>query len=1383
MAGQIDIRTFSGGMNKDADYSLLNENQYIDAQNFKLVANTDSNSLILENAEGNTIWLDLSTVTDGVTTLDDTYYLVGHAYTHPYLVLFYTTNNADRSPDAADTSAIVRIAVDKDHGQVADLIYVDGVSSTKLDFSTTYPIKAVAHYESNDNIKVYWTDGYNPVRGINIMDSNLATYTADMLELVPDFPTDTERFVRPQISALTQGDIQCGMVQYAYQYYIENGPATLFSPASALIPIPDRYSASSLHVAGGDAGENSGYGVKFTIDIPSTNLFNRIRIVALDYSAYNAVPTVRVISEQDVTISTEYDLNIVDTGELLTELLYENFLVQNNSVFAARDLEIKDNYLFAGNIREIEYDVDIDMRAYRHDSGGEAVIWDETVTADSSVTLTGVGKDYAYSAVPATHACINKYNKSNYGSTDDEEDNTYVFQADGTTWGAEGMNIKLSVDTGDVNDFSTYYQEIDDDGNTNDKGWTESNTTYQLRTRGFQRNEVYRIGVIFRDDKMRPSPVKWVCDLKMPAHYEDTNAFANTVDSSGTVRRQRIGVRARWNGNGSNGSTTWANTGAKSWELVMVPRESGDRSILAQGIWQKTHTDSSPDYYWPIHFMNNEDYTYSSGTISQSEDICRLISPEVSFNKNLEFQENDFVHYIGYFDGTQANTHTDATGINYDKVFNHTPAGSFHADYKEQIADAKVVGYTTDADYRISINGDSYGPYVEEIPASGDEEGSSTTHLAFALSDGSFGYTHSTANRVGLVNYKRDVFSSQYGGPGYYARQNNTYISISDLMVDNECDGEPFVHTWEGDTFIDWFFYQNACLYLDGSVMYDATQASAFIFPVETSIHLSYRLDDGIQRNINNLNAVLTQEIAGTWEGDVVDGTNRTWEQERALYQYNPVYSQLNKGGLYYPDDSGDDINVFYPTRIKRSELKSNGELIDSMSIFLPNNFIDLNGKHGPLSNLTVFNNSLFFWQNSGFGVASVNTRALVESNAPGILALGTGGILDRVDYISEIYGNQNSFGIAKSERGLYWIDSNKNQVLKYSGKSVDSLSKLKGIQTWINSNGRIGDVKAVYDSKYNDVIFTITFSRVMRCYYVSGDYFDQGLLVPGYGDSQTLATDGTRYNATIVGRYPANTIMSYNNVIYYNSALSGANDTKWVIDNVPYMDVSADIYVSVDQDPDLTYTVSYNELADSFVSFHSYTPGRYIELDSGYLSTNNYHDLYKHNYIWGNSYNMIMSNKCNYYGTEYDSEVTVVFNKDYSYTKVWDTLKWYTESVDSDGVNQFKDTFDTMTIYNDYQHTGDRDLYYKDGTVPATRPTEIVRRDRTFSTNIPRNIVYKDVSDNEDITDSNNWDEANEFKERIRDKYIVVNFTYDNSNNYTFSIPFVSAMYRKSVR
>lgn len=1356
MAGQIATKTFHQGMNKDLDFSLLKDGQYYDANNYKLISDDNANGFTLETAEGNAVWID----TDGVSGLTDSYYIVGHIYIHPYLVVWYTTNSADMTPSGG-TSKILRITLDKDKVLETDIIYDDSAVTGTLDLCTTHPINAVAHYESDDIIKVYWTDGYNDMRWMNIMSSSLASYSTDLLDLVPNFPYNvtSSDSLRPIFTEYTSGAIDCSAVQYAFQYYIPNGPTTVYSPASSVIPIPRSDSISSDKISGGDENEDSGYGVTIQI-ITGASSFTNLRIAAIQYNSYNGTPTVRVLKELNIYGPTSQTLYINDVGETLTEITYDDYLVQSNTTFTARDLAIKDNYLFAGNIIETTFDVDVDCRAYRHSAAGVAKIWDAGLSSSIEIDDDNTPTYSAYADISETHDCVNLYNKSVYDSTDDENSNTYIYQDDGSTIGASGPNIDVGI--------SVVASDIIDTLRTTSLGeWSTSTNNYGART--CQRNEVYRVAAVFRNAKMQPSPAKWVCDFKIPSVYEDTTDYSITNETGGNIYSRKIFPYLNYHGT----DVSWANTGATTMELVIVPRTSKDRSIIAQGIVQQTYYDSSTTTYWPVHDMETEGFAYSSGTITSEVGLIRFLSPEISFNKNLTHHSEDFLHYLGHFEWAAANSDTAGdTGINKHKVYSHISSdSSFAAAKKKLIDNAAIIGYVVDEDYRTAVDGKDYQPYVADVTGATGESGPCTTHGVISTNtDIDANWWSGNLLKIPLANYKRDVFTSQYGGLDYYSRLNNTYISIS-RPDDNTAGGVAPVG-YDGDTFIDWFFYYNAVNDLDKAST--ATEMSTFLFPVETSLWTSYRLDDGVIRNIGSLNALLTQEISGTHESDCVDGTTRSFVQDVALYQYNTIYSKQNESAFYYPISPDDSITEEFSTRIKYSDHKINREDVDSFTVFRPNNFIDLDGKHGELNNLEVFSGRLFYWQTSGFGVASVNTRSLIEDNEPGILALGTGGVLDRFDYISDKVGNTNQFGITKSRTALYWADNNKNEFFKYDGE-INSISKLGGIQTWINSNGQIGDIKAVYDSKYNDIIFTITFSRILDATSVDGEYASAFTL-----NDETDLSNGT-YDVKVNARYTSGVILPERNVLTFDDG-GGVDET---LSENPYGTTDSYYYITIDNDPTFTYTISFSEMVNAFVSFHSFTPAKYIELSDTFLSSDAYGDLYIHNPSGENQV------RGEYYGTTYDSEFITIFNKDFPYTKVWDALRWYSDtSVKGTNASMilYDNTFEQVSIYNDYQHTGNRYLYYKGGTPPGTRPTEFVRRDRTFSMQIPRNIV--DALESVDISDSDNWDESATFKDRIRDKYIAVHTIYDNSWDGAdplyppvFSIPFISAIYRRSIR
>ena len=80
------------------------------------------------------------------------------------------------------------------------------------------------------------------------------------------------------------------------------------------------------------------------------------------------------------------------------------------------------------------------------------------------------------------------------------------------------------------------------------------------------------------------------------------------------------------------------------------------------------------------------------------------------------------------------------------------------------------------------------------------------------------------------------------------------------------------------------------------------------------------------------------------------------------MYQYNSAYSaQVNisnfvSKGLYNEDD------LLVQNRITCSELKTNNEIIDSWTKFKFANYLDVDTKYGPITNLKAFKNKLYYF-------------------------------------------------------------------------------------------------------------------------------------------------------------------------------------------------------------------------------------------------------------------------------------------------------------------------------------------------------------------------------------------------------------------------------------
>ena len=119
------------------------------------------------------------------------------------------------------------------------------------------------------------------------------------------------------------------------------------------------------------------------------------------------------------------------------------------------------------------------------------------------------------------------------------------------------------------------------------------------------------------------------------------------------------------------------------------------------------------------------------------------------------------------------------------------------------------------------------------------------------------------------------------------------------------------------------------------------------------------------------------------------------------LYTYNAVYSEVHNYPEYFPEiplsveSKENDIMVY------SSRPKTNGEIVDSWSKFGFNEFLEVDGQYGPITALELVNNNMIFFQPEGIGRLSINDRSLIQDDSGTALLLGTGGVLQRYDYIA----------------------------------------------------------------------------------------------------------------------------------------------------------------------------------------------------------------------------------------------------------------------------------------------------------------------------------------------------------------------------------------------
>lgn len=321
------------GMTKDVSDSKLGSEYYIDALNIRLTAQDDNTLMSITNAKGNKqITLDSAILGS----------YLGHAVLNNYIVIF-TINDS--------TGYIYRIDTEN-HYHTVLLAY------GSFGFDTDHPIETLPMYEKEDVQKVYWIDGKNQPRFINIADKiesgvviPRTSATVPSSKTAFDFVATMALNEKVTITRneTTIGTISAGAIQYVLTYYNLYGQETNIFHQSSLNYISYNNRGASP--------KDTTVSASFTLKLENLDPnFEFVRIYAIHRTSLNAVPTVRrVVDLPIVNSSKEISHSIItftddgSTGELVDPTI---MLFVGGKTIIPQAMGHKDNTLFFGNYQE-----------------------------------------------------------------------------------------------------------------------------------------------------------------------------------------------------------------------------------------------------------------------------------------------------------------------------------------------------------------------------------------------------------------------------------------------------------------------------------------------------------------------------------------------------------------------------------------------------------------------------------------------------------------------------------------------------------------------------------------------------------------------------------------------------------------------------------------------------------------------------------------------------------------------------------------------------------------------------------------------------------------------------------------------------------------------
>lgn len=1315
---------YSEGMMKDVSKSKHPQSAYYDAKNIRII-NTDSQSTYsVTNEKGHSLKITLPSITingsenrieynnsnlsfvntsgnellnSSLPSTSTTQQIIGHTTTRNSIILFSTDNlGFDCIWEVTDI-----------FNDTFDLVLL---YCRDLNFSTSKPIQCIYNYENDTLEKIYWVDGINQLRFINLRHSkangdaeNLIDLKSTNVNIVSDYSLS-----QPVLTdTLSGGTHTAGMIQYAYNLYRLSGAQTTLSPFSELISL-DRGSV----LGGGEVNEVVGATPFVNIPTLDTN-FTHIKVYAIKYTSFNETPSISLIEDEKIDTYTNY--SFTDDGGTISTLSLSEFLFLGSNPVSPQHIETKDNRLFAVNYRENAYELDIDCRAYSHDSTGATKLYTGNVSYINGA-LTGANDTFL------AGAAISSYNYAITKDAINPNYDTYKYQKDGSTLGGEGLYIKYRL-VGRYN--NTTASEL---------FRLEGDLKY---LKFFKSDEIYRIGIIFYNKLGQKTDVKWIADFKAP--FNNLAKVYNTLD---------VEIK-----------TTEFNTYIDSlnldddkkpvgYKIVRAQRDIKDMTILCQGsltgmMFQVTE-DPSNYQKWNVDSEGEavaKDYVkvpvgISRGfTVRSTETALQPTQHMRRLSGGSSFTENNTEIYSDVDDRFKRQHTWQYTKMvqmhSPDVLFNN--GLSFSAGLKIRSkgiallnrSDVVIKRYWNESQ-TIGAEFDKYNtddliigqkPYFGLIgPIHDGTEHDISEFTAFHNQYNTF--ASGTSKELSI--YRIPEISERGQGPKAYNGDSN--FKYSNTLEGVISDRKKSFNTFGGDE-------EEEVRGLNSH----GSQCAVIVLGTDGQAELDRpKLEDLVPNDISNTNGLLIGEVVRPdsyrYSGSMYNGLS-TEDKARTIYVEIGTYKDItdNYIKIMSPGDtfvqsyklariSKTDTQVFDNTKPQFTEIiefpiETTVNLLNRSDISL----LSWDNKHQPTYN-EFHNYNRVYSQSSNL-------------------------VLNTTDSLKIRDVNKFDTKIISSK-------------LKLANETIDSWTDFLENET-MDLDGKYGSINGTVN--FNDNIFVFQDTAVaalqinprVQTQASDGLSIELGTGSILYDYNYLTTTSGTLNKWSIVrsstGFYYYDII---NKALYkFSSKLdpistSGGHHeffqnnfdySKLIVDNPLLLQGVTGGYDEVNKEAlftflqgDKSFSIGYNDKKGGFTSQYDALPNMYITKGSVVTSvdTNN-NKLYKH---FDGDYNV-------YHGTNYPSSITLLLNPETNLDCVFDNIEYNSELYIND-IDQPEKTLTHIQAYNEYQDSGRIPLV-------VGRNSNLRRKFRKWRANIPR-----------------------DGRNRIRNPWVFLKLELDNSTN-----------------
>jgi len=646
------INTY-GGMNKDVAYDSIPSNLYIHAEGIRITTHKGESMGAFTNIKGNKESFTIPQLSPSKNAE-----IIGYATARNRIYLLV-------GDDSGINSWIYEVRYDEATREIIPGYNPKLIYNANLKLKKGFPIKAICRYESENIIRLYWTDYDNYLRSLNVADPDVLTFPAGQIDIFPDV-----KYVQSYLtSVLGGGSLLSGEYQPAYRLLTKDGKETLISPPGNLIHVvaSSETLSQSAQYNGDTSNVNTNKSLSITIDVSNYTDFETIELIMIYHSALLGAPVIKSVEKKSI-VGTSVNFIYTGTEDSITTIELDTYTAKTNPFKTCKTLAQKDNALVIANLKSAAVAVS--------DLLGDGETFSASTLRYKSDGIT----------TPPSGAFNSEYNRDAHWNDSWHSDDQYKFNSSGTRLGGEGPNISytfhlepFTLDGTNAPAFANvapipfgFGHDVHDlkDGPVYDKNTTFPNMASPFISgllRGYKRGETYRFGIVFYTKKGESTFVEHIGDIKFPdisdidsvVNLSGYKYFPTSKASGGNTFGYAMGIQF----NLDFASCPNFLNEIESYQIVRVKREIEDTRRACSGIIKNYWTapvggqESAYDlqingsqlvlHMFPYNpsqggtfngtFVNlNTEYAAFDGTnvYETKGEAVNFYSPEVSYNFN-----------------------------------------------------------------------------------------------------------------------------------------------------------------------------------------------------------------------------------------------------------------------------------------------------------------------------------------------------------------------------------------------------------------------------------------------------------------------------------------------------------------------------------------------------------------------------------------------------------------------------------------------------------------------------------------------------------------------------------------------------------------------------